>query len=115
MVRLVGRTLTDNKRIVVALTQIFGVGIVRARFICKNAGIFESKKVVDLSDVEVHNIRELLSKFEVEGDLRRRVFLNIKHLKDIKCYRGIRHKMGLPVRGQRTRTNAKTSKKKRKS
>lgn len=115
MVRLVGCTLREDRRIVVALTQIFGIGVLRAKFICDSTNISVDTKVFQLTEVELQKLRDFIATFELEGDLRRRIFLNIKRLKDIKCYRGIRHRMSLPVHGQRTRTNAKTRKKKRKT
>lgn len=113
MVRVSGVVLPSKKHIFIALTSIYGIGCVRAKNICKKIGISESVKVSDLKDEDVLNIQNVINEFEVEGDLRRRISINIKRLKDIKCYRGMRHRLSLPVRGQRTRTNAKTRKKKK--
>ena len=113
MVRVSGVVLPFKKHIVIALTSIYGIGIVRAKYICKKIEVPEYCKVSDLNDMQVLNIQNVVNEFEVEGDLRKRVSINIKRLKDIKCYRGMRHRVSLPVRGQRTRTNAKTRKKRR--
>lgn len=113
MVRISGVVLPSKKHIFIALTSIYGIGIIRAKDICMRVGISESVKVCDLSDDEVLNIQNFINDLEVEGDLRKRIAINIKRLKDIKCYRGMRHRLSLPVRGQRTRTNAKTRKKKK--
>ncbi len=111
VIRVAGCNLPDNKSIFVALTDIYGIGVFRSRVICARVNIDLHKKVFLLNDDELRKIREVVSTFEVEGDLRRNIFLKIKRLKDIKCYRGVRHRLGLPVRGQRTRTNARTRKK----
>ncbi|HFL8794958.1 MAG TPA: 30S ribosomal protein S13 [Candidatus Azosocius sp. HAIN] len=113
MVRISGVVLPFKKHIAIALTSIYGIGIFRANSICKKVGISTFIKVSDLKDEEILNIQNLVNDFEVEGDLRKRISINIKRLKDIKCYRGMRHRLSLPVRGQRTRTNAKTRKKKK--
>lgn len=113
MVRVSGVVLSFKKHIVIALTSIYGIGITRARYICKKVEISEALKVSDLNETQVINIQNVVNEFEVEGDLRKRISINIKRLKDIKCYRGMRHRVSLPVRGQRTRTNAKTRKKKK--
>lgn len=113
MVRVSGVVLPSKKHIIIALTSIYGIGIVRAKNICMKVGISGSIKVSDLKDEEILKIQNFVNEFEVEGDLRRRISINIKRLKDIKCYRGMRHRLSLPVRGQRTRTNAKTRKKKK--
>src|SRR5580658_4104228 len=111
MARLAGVDLPRNKRIVIGLTYIYGIGVSSSRKILKEAGIDESKRTDTLSDVDVAKIREVIDRdFKVEGDLRRDVALNIKRLMDLGCYRGIRHRKGLPVRGQRTRTNSRTRK-----
>jgi small subunit ribosomal protein S13 len=99
-----------NKHVVIALTSIYGIGRSRAKAICSQAGIAPETLVKDLAEPEVAEIRSAVAKFEVEGDLRREVSMNIKRLMDLGCYRGIRHRRGLPVRGQRTRTNARTRK-----
>ena len=97
------------------MTAIFGIGRSRARDICRSAGVKASAKVKDLTDAEMDKLREHVAKFTVEGDLRRETSMNIKRLMDLGCYRGVRHKKGLPVRGQRTRTNARTRKGPRKA
>lgn len=111
MARVLGVDLPRNKRVEVALTYIFGVGRPRARMICKNAGIPDSLRTDALTDEQVAKIRGIIEQnFKVEGDLRREVGLSIKRLMDLNCYRGIRHRKGLPVRGQNTRSNARTRK-----
>ena len=115
MARIAGINIPVNKHIVIALTYVYGVGRMRARLICKNAGIAEHRKVRDLTEGELETLRREVAKFDVEGDLRRKVTLNIKRLMDLGCYRGLRHRRGLPVRGQRTKTNARTRKGRRKS
>ena len=99
----------------IALTAIFGIGRSRARQICDSIGVKHSAKIKDLSDSEMEKIREQVGKFTVEGDLRRETSMNIKRLMDLGCYRGMRHRRGLPMRGQRTRTNARTRKGPRKA
>jgi small subunit ribosomal protein S13 len=94
----------------IALTAIFGIGRARAQKICDAAGVVRSKKVKDLSDTDMDRLRDVIGKFTVEGDLRREVTMNIKRLMDLGCYRGLRHRKGLPCRGQRTKTNARTRK-----
>jgi small subunit ribosomal protein S13 len=108
MTRLVGIDLPKNKRIEVGLTYIYGVGRSRSRQILEKTGINKDIKVKDLSEDEIVKLREALSKFPLEGDLKREITLNIKRLSEISCYRGVRHRKGLPVRGQRTKTNART-------
>lgn len=116
MARISGVDFPRNKRIVIGLTYIFGIGVSNSRKILKEAGIDESKRTDTLSDVDVAKIREVIDReHKVEGDLRRDVALNIKRLMDLGCYRGIRHRKGLPVRGQRSRTNARTRKGPRKT
>jgi small subunit ribosomal protein S13 len=116
MARLAGVDLPRNKRIVIGLTYIYGIGVSGSRKILKEAGVDESKRTDTLSDVDVARIREVLDRdFKVEGDLRREIGLNIKRLMDLNCYRGIRHRKNLPVRGQRSRTNARTRKGPRKT
>lgn len=114
MARIAGVNVPVNKHIVVALTYIYGIGTKRALLICKMAKVKSSKKVKDLGEQELNALRLEVGKYAVEGDLRREVAMNIKRLVDLKCYRGVRHRHGLPVRGQRTRTNARTRKGKRK-
>lgn len=113
MVRISGVVLPQNKHVVIALRDIYGIGKTSSFYICKKAKVSPFLKVSVLSDDSFSKIQQVINEFEVEGDLRRRVAVNIKRLKDIKCYKGIRHKLGLPVRGQRTRTNSKTRKKNR--
>lgn len=111
MARIAGVDLPKNKRIEVGLTYIYGIGRSSSRKILKLLGIDLDKRVKDLSEEEVHKIREYIEKnVKVEGELRQEVIGNIKRLMEIGCYRGLRHKRGLPVRGQRTRTNARTRK-----
>ncbi|MBI4559859.1 MAG: 30S ribosomal protein S13 [Candidatus Hydrogenedentes bacterium] len=111
MARVMGVDLPRDKRVEVGLTYLFGVGLTRAQEILKTAGISPDKRVRDLSDEEVSKISSTIqNQYKIEGDLRREVSGNIKRLMDINCYRGIRHKRGLPVRGQRTHTNARTRK-----
>jgi small subunit ribosomal protein S13 len=110
MARIAGINIPMNKHLWVGLTHIYGVGRSRARNLCAAAGIDPSTKVKDLTEAEVNTIRSLIQKFPVEGDLRREVSMNIKRLMDLGSYRGMRHRRGLPVRGQRTRTNARTRK-----
>jgi small subunit ribosomal protein S13 len=111
MARIEGVDLPRQKRIEIGLTYIFGIGRTSARKILEEAQVDMNIRVQDLSDVEVSRIREVIQRrFKVEGDLRKEVAMNIKRLIDINCYRGIRHKRGLPVRGQRTHTNARTRK-----
>ncbi len=111
MARISGVNIPTNKKINIALTYIFGIGPKIAGDICKNASIDISKRVNELSDDEVNKIRELIDNgYTVEGDLRRSISLNIKRLNDLGCYRGLRHRKKLPVRGQRTHTNARTRK-----
>ena len=115
MARIVGVDIPNEKRVVVSLTYIYGIGDTTAKKICKGAKVSEDIRVKDLSDDQLAALRNEISKYHVEGDLRREVALNIKRLGEIGCYRGIRHRHGLPVRGQRTRTNARTRKGKRKT
>ncbi len=110
MARIAGVNIPNHKHADIALTSIYGIGRSRARLICDAAGVAHSAKVKDLSDTEMERLREQVQKFAVEGDLRREVTMSIKRLMDLGCYRGVRHKRGLPVRGQRTRTNARTRK-----
>ena len=110
MARIAGINIPMNKHVWVGLTHIYGVGRARAQLLCEAAGIDPRTKVKDLTEAEVNAIRSQLAKFPVEGDLRREVSMNIKRLMDLGSYRGMRHRRGLPVRGQRTRTNARTRK-----
>lgn len=110
MARISGVNIPDNKHLIISLTSIFGIGKTRSKLICKDVGIDGSVKVKDLSETQIDTIREAVAKFVVEGDLRREVAMSIKRLMDLGCYRGLRHRRGLPVRGQRTRTNARTRK-----
>ncbi len=115
MARIVGVDIPNDKRVVVSLTYIYGIGLTTSKKILEAAGVSEDIRVKDLTDAQLTAIRSEVSKLKVEGDLRREVALNIKRLVEIGCYRGQRHKKGLPVRGQRTRTNARTRKGKRKT
>ena len=110
MARIAGVNIPDKKHAVIALTAIYGIGRTRAAQICDAAGIARETKVQSLTEEEVDKLRNEVAKFVVEGDLRREVSMNIKRLMDLGCYRGIRHRRGLPLRGQRTRTNARTRK-----
>ncbi len=110
MARIAGINIPLNKHIVIGLTSIFGIGHARARQICSAAGVKPETIVKDLAEPEVANLRDAVGKLVVEGDLRRETSMNIKRLMDLGCYRGIRHRRGLPLRGQRTRTNARTRK-----
>lgn len=111
MARIAGVDLPREKRVEIGLTYIYGVGINKSREILKNTGVNPDIRVKDLSEDDISKIREYIDKnIKVEGDLRREVALNIKRLIEINCYRGIRHRKGLPVRGQRTKTNARTRK-----
>ncbi len=114
MVRISGVILNSNKHIVISLREIYGIGKVNSRYICMEANIAPSTKVKDLTESEISKIQNIITNFEVEGNLRTRIRLNIKRLIDIKSYRGLRHKCSLPTRGQRTKTNAKTRKKNKK-
>jgi len=110
--RIAGVNVPDNKRAIIALTYIHGIGRTSALQICKDVGIEQSRRMKDLTEDELNAIRKEIesSKYIIEGDLRRETSLNIKRLMDMRCYRGLRHRAGLPVRGQRTRTNARTRK-----
>ena len=111
MARIAGVNIPTNKRVIVALTYIHGIGPTTAKRITEKLGIAPERRVQDLSDAEVLQIRETIdADYSVEGDLRREVSMNIKRLMDLACYRGLRHRKGLPVRGQRTHTNARTRK-----
>lgn len=110
MARIAGVNIPDRKHAVIALTSIYGVGRTRAAGICDAAGIARDAKIGELSEEQIDSLRSQVAKFSVEGDLRREVSMSIKRLMDLGCNRGIRHRRGLPVRGQRTRTNARTRK-----
>lgn len=111
MARIAGVNIPSQKRVEIALTYIYGIGPKYAKEICDKVGIVETKRVFQLSDEEVLKIRTVIdSDYQVEGDLRREVSMNIKRLQDLGCYRGLRHRKRLPVRGQRTHTNARTRK-----
>lgn len=112
--RIAGVIIPMQKHIVIGLTAIYGIGRNRARTICESAKVEPAKKVKDLTEAELESLRGEISKIRVEGDLRREVAMNIKRLVELNTYRGLRHKRGLPLRGQRTRTNARTRKGKRK-
>ena len=115
MARIAGVNIPNHQHAVIALTSIYGIGRARSRAICASAGINGSAKIKDLSDSDMEKLREQVAKFAVEGDLRREVTMSIKRLMDLGCYRGTRHRRGLPARGQRTRTNARTRKGPRKA
>lgn len=115
MARIAGVDIPKHKRGVIALTYIFGVGASRAKAVLEKANVSEDKKVQDWNDDEIGAIREAVSFYKIEGELRSEVSLNIKRLMDIGCYRGIRHRSGLPLRGQRTKNNSRTRKGKRKT
>jgi len=115
MARIAGVDIPKQKRGVIALTYIFGIGSSRAKEILEKAGVSEDKKVNEWNDEEIHNIRETVGALTIEGELRSEIQLNIKRLMDIGCYRGIRHRTGLPLRGQRTKNNSRTRKGKRKT
>ena len=110
MARIAGINIPDQKHAVISLTYIYGIGRTRAQSICASAGIAPTAKIRELSEVELETLRTEVGKITVEGDLRREVSMNIKRLMDLGSYRGIRHRRGLPLRGQRTRTNARTRK-----
>ena len=110
MARIAGVDLPREKRVEIGLTYVYGIGLSSSQKILKEAGINPDTRVKDLSDEDVNKIRKAMEGYKVEGDLRREVALNIKRLTEIGCYRGLRHRRGLPVRGQRTKTNARTRK-----
>lgn len=115
MARIAGVNVPDNKHVVIALTYVYGIGRTRAKSICVASGIPESAKVSSLDEGKLDVLRAEVGKYVVEGDLRREVSMSIKRLMDLGCYRGLRHRKGLPVRGQRTKTNARTRKGPRKA
>jgi len=110
MARIAGINIPTDKHIVIGLQSIFGIGQSRSKLICETLKLDPSTKVSELTEDELESIRVAVSKYEVEGDLRREVSMNIKRLRDLGCYRGIRHRKSLPLRGQRTKTNARTRK-----
>lgn len=114
MARIAGINIPEHKHAEIALTEIYGVGRTTARKLCELAKINPATKIKDLTEAELEILRTELTRIPVEGDLRRQVSMNIKRLMDLRCYRGIRHRRGLPLRGQRTKTNARTRKGKRK-
>jgi small subunit ribosomal protein S13 len=115
MARIAGINIPPHKHAEIGLTAIYGIGRPTAQRICEVVGIAHSKKIKDLTDAELERIREEIGRLTIEGDLRRELSINIKRLMDLGCYRGFRHRRGLPVRGQRTRTNARTRKGPRKA
>ena len=115
MARIAGINIPMNKHVWVGLTSIYGIGRTQARKACDAAGVKQETKVKDLTEAEVAALRTAIARLSVEGDLRREVSMNIKRLMDLGCYRGIRHRKGLPMHGQRTRTNARTRKGPRKA
>jgi len=110
MARIAGVNIPDKKHTVIALQAIYGIGATRAKKICAATGVAPEQQVRDLTEAELESLRSEVGKYVVEGDLRREVSMSIKRLMDLGCYRGNRHRRGLPVRGQRTRTNARTRK-----
>lgn len=115
MARIAGVNVPNHQHTVIGLTAIYGIGRSRSEEICAATGVPTTKKVKDLNDSELEKLRDEIAKFTVEGDLRRELSMSIKRLMDLGCYRGLRHRKGLPVRGQRTRTNARTRKGPRKA
>lgn len=115
MARIAGVNIPNHQHAEIALTAIYGIGRNRAQKICAAAGVKNSAKIKDLTDGDMDKLREQIAKLTVEGDLRREISMNIKRLMDLGCYRGTRHRKGLPLRGQRTRTNARTRKGPRKA
>ena len=115
MARISGVNIPNHQHAEIALTAIYGIGRPSAQKICEAAGVARSAKIKDLTDGDMDKLREQIAKFTVEGDLRREISMSIKRLMDLGCYRGTRHRKGLPVRGQRTRTNARTRKGPRKA
>jgi small subunit ribosomal protein S13 len=115
MARIAGINIPEHKHTVIALTAIFGIGSTRAKSICAAAGVAETAKIKDLNEEQIDKLRDQVGEFTVEGDLRREVSMSIKRLMDLGCFRGIRHRRSLPLRGQRTKTNARTRKGPRKA
>ncbi len=110
MARIAGVNIPDNKHAVISLTYIYGVGRTTAKQLCATTGVDEQSKISDLSEEQMDALRNEVGKLDVEGDLRREISMNIKRLMDLGCNRGLRHRKGLPLRGQRTKTNARTRK-----
>lgn len=110
MARIAGINIPPHKHAVIGLTHIYGIGLTRSKEICSSASVLTDQKIGELSEEQLESLRSEIGKYSVEGDLRREVSMNIKRLMDLGCYRGIRHRRGLPLRGQRTRTNARTRK-----
>lgn len=110
MARIAGVNIPDNKHAVISLTYIYGIGRTTAKELCEKTGVAETAKIGDLNEEQLDALRGVIAKMTVEGDLRREVSMNIKRLLDLGCYRGLRHRKSLPVRGQRTKTNARTRK-----
>lgn len=110
MARIAGINIPDNKHIVISLTSIYGIGLTRSKAICEAVGINGATKIRELSEEQLELVRSEVAKYVIEGDLRREVSMSIKRLLDLGCFRGIRHRRSLPVRGQRTKTNARTRK-----
>jgi small subunit ribosomal protein S13 len=110
MARVAGVNIPDRKHTVIALQQIYGIGATLARKICKDTNVTAHVMIKDLTEEQLESLRSAVARYTVEGDLRREISMNIKRLMDLGCYRGIRHRRGLPVRGQRTQTNARTRK-----
>ncbi|MEE9452534.1 MAG: 30S ribosomal protein S13 [Gammaproteobacteria bacterium] len=115
MARIAGINIPQHQHVVIGLTSIYGIGLSLAKKICQNVEILPSRKIKELSEEEIDGIRKEIAQLTVEGDLRRELSINIKRLMDLGCYRGLRHRRGLPSRGQRTKTNAKTRKKRRRA
>ena len=115
MARIAGINVSDNKHTVIALQSIYGIGLTRAKRICEDSNINPSVKIKDLTDDEIETLRTQVVKYNIEGDLRREVTINIKRLMDLGTYRGIRHRKGLPLRGQKTKNNSRTRKGPRKA
>ncbi|GHT89332.1 30S ribosomal protein S13 [Betaproteobacteria bacterium] len=115
MARIAGVNIPNHKHTEIALTAVYGIGRSRAQKICDVSGVARSAKIKDLTESDLERLRDAVGRFVVEGDLRREVTMSIKRLMDLGCYRGVRHRRGLPVRGQRTRTNARTRKGPRKA
>lgn len=115
MARIAGVNIPNHQHTVIGITAIYGIGRPRAQEICAKTGVPTTKKIKDLDDSELERLRDEIGKFVVEGDLRREISISIKRLMDLGCYRGMRHRKGLPCRGQRTRTNARTRKGPRKA
>lgn len=115
MARIAGVNIPNHQHVKIALTAIYGIGNTTSAKICDKVGINQSAKLKDLTDSEIDSLRDYISNMTIEGDLRREISMNIKRLMDLNCYRGLRHRRGLPLRGQRTRTNARTRKGPRKA